>query len=107
MSPFFIVIVQVLGQQPVQVLLVQNDAVIEAAASNCADYALNERILPGGSRSGYNLFNAEVADSLFELFTVDTISVPQKKPWSAVIREGVDALMSRPNGRRRAGDVEM
>ena len=46
-----VVVLEVVGEEPAQVTLTEDDDVVEALAANTADHAFGERILPGAPRS--------------------------------------------------------
>jgi hypothetical protein len=46
-----VVVLEVVGEQPAQLMLIEDDDVVEALAADTADHPLGERILPGAPRS--------------------------------------------------------
>ena len=43
-----VIVLEIVGEQPSQMALAEDDDVAEALAANAADHALGERVLPGG-----------------------------------------------------------
>ena len=80
MGPPAVVVVEVIGQQPFQMPLVDHDHVVEAFAADRPDQSLDVRALPGASGSGEHLLEAHVADALPERGAVDSVSIPQQVP---------------------------
>ena len=81
--------------------LVQDEAMIQALATDCADQPLHEGILPGRARSDEDLANPHALDSPRELRAVDRVSITKQEPWSRIVRERLDKL---PGSRRRWDD---
>src|ERR1022692_1149567 len=49
-GPIFMVIAHILGQQPLEVLLIQDDHVVEQVSSATSDPALRHAVLPGTAK---------------------------------------------------------
>jgi len=66
MRPRFVIVVQVTGEDPLQVSFSQDDDVIEALSVNRAYQSLDERRLPRIAIRDDDFFNAHVLDTLAE-----------------------------------------
>ena len=77
--PRFVVIIEVLIQNPQQVSLVEHDDVMKALASDGADHPLRVRILPWGSWCYYDFFDSRVLDPLAEKVTVDGVAIAKEE----------------------------
>jgi hypothetical protein len=62
MSPVFVVIADIVSQQPSQVSLVQNDHMIEQVVTHTPDPALGDAVLPRASKSSSDRFRAVLFD---------------------------------------------
>ena len=78
-GPRFVVIIQVLIQNPQQVSLVEHDDVMKALASDGADHPLRVRILPGRSWCYYDFFDSHVLDTLAEELAVDGVAIAKQE----------------------------
>ena len=88
-------------------LLVEDDHMVEALASNGADHPFDEWILPRGARCGKDLLHSETIDATIEVRSVGLVSVPYQVPRRRVPWKSIDHLLRRPLGRRMFGDIEM
>jgi hypothetical protein len=87
--------------------LAENDDVIEALAADGADDPFGERVLPGCPRGNDHLSNPHVGDGPGEALAIDGITISEQISRSGLVREGLDDLLGRPDGRSMIGDVEM
>ncbi len=101
------VVVEVIGEDPSEVALVENDAVIKALASNRSDESLHIRILPWRSWRHDYYFDTHALDALAEVPAVDAVAVSDQEARGFVIRKGFNELLSRPLGRRICCYVEV
>ena len=62
MGPVFVVIADIVSQQPSQVSLVQNDYMIEQVPTDTSNPALGDAILPGTAKSSSDGFRAVLFD---------------------------------------------
>src|SRR5215216_2501142 len=69
------IILEVLGQKPPEMALVQDDHVVQALATDTPDDSLHVGILPRTSGSDDHFFDAHVAHALPKRGAVDTVSV--------------------------------
>jgi len=92
-------------QDPVQVLLTEDNDVIEALSTDRADEAFGVGILPRRSRRCQYLLNAHALDTTVELLTVDTVAVTDHVFGRGVLRKCLDDLLGGPLCARVAGDV--
>ena len=69
---------------------------IEALSAYRADQSLNERILPKGSRSGYDLLDTHVLDPLAEEVAVDGIAIAYQEAGRYLFGKRFDHLLGRP-----------
>ena len=107
MCPRLVIVVQVASDDPPEVTLVENDAVIKALATNRADESLNIRRLPRRAVCSQHLLDTHMLDSLLEERTVDAVAITNHEPWRCVIGKSFDDLLSGPFGSRMRGDIEV
>ena len=62
-------------QDPVQVLLTENNNVIEAISTDRAHEAFGIWVLPGGMRGRENFLDADALDATSESLAIDSVSV--------------------------------
>jgi hypothetical protein len=95
-----VVILDVLGQEPPQMSLVQDNHVVQAFTANTPDQPFDVGVLsrtPGGD---YHFFDPYILHPLPKRGAVDMISVSQEIPWRLVPGECVHDLLRGP---RRGG----
>jgi hypothetical protein len=96
--------VVIVGEVPLQVALqralVQHNDVIEALASEAANQALNERILPGTTRRRQHYFDAHLLHGTPRIGSVNGITIPDDEARRGVPRPRFAELLSGP---RRGG----
>ena len=73
-----VIVVEVAAQPTTKVTLIQDDHVVEELAADCADYALDERVLPWRTWRGQNLDDANSFYSFPELLAVSAIAIAQE-----------------------------
>jgi hypothetical protein len=54
-----VVVLEVVGEQPAQVMFIEDDEVVEALAADTSGHPLGERILPGAPRSSEDLLKSQ------------------------------------------------
>jgi hypothetical protein len=102
-----IVVGEVTVQQTSEVAFVDHDDVIEAFASNRADEALGERILPWRPRGDEDLGHPQAFHAPDERVAVDGVPIAKQVPGRCLFRKAVDQLASGPRGRGVVGNVDM
>ena len=105
--PRGVVVGEIRAQEAAEMGLAQNDDVIEALAADGADDAFDERVLPGRPRGDEHLANPHAGDAPGEGLAVDGISIAEQISRSGLVREGLDDLAGRPDGRGVVRDVEV
>src|SRR5215468_4551178 len=88
-------------------VVIEDDHMIQALATNASDHALDIGILPRTPWCNVNLFDAHSFDSQCEGIAVDSVAVPNHKPGSAVFRKCFDDLLCGPNRCRMLRDIEV
>jgi len=76
--------------------LVQDDHVVEELAADRADHALGERVLPGRTRCGEDLGDADAFHPSAKLGAVDAVTITEQVARRRVIGERLDDLLRRP-----------
>ncbi len=102
-----VVVVEILGQDAMQMGLVEHDEMIQTIAAYGTDDRFTRRILQGCPWCNQHFLDAHVLDALLEVVTVDAVPVAQKKTWGFVVGEGVDDLLGGPFGVGMVGHVEV
>jgi hypothetical protein len=104
--------VVIVGEVPLEVALqralVQHNDVIEALASEGANHALNERILPGTTRRRQHFFDAHLLHGTPKVGSVNRITIPNDEARRGVPRPRFAELLSgpRPGRVRRDSHVD-
>ena len=101
------IILEVLSENPPQVILVQDDYVIQTLSTDGAYDPLDEWILPWTAVGGDDLFDAHVLDAATERLAVDRVPIAQEEARGFLIGEGLDDLLRRPLGGGIYRDVEV
>jgi hypothetical protein len=86
---------------------VEHDQAIQTLPADGADHPFAVRILPGRGRRHEDFLDAHAFDSLFEVVTIDVITIADQKTWSRLVEEGLDDLLGGPFGVRIRGDAEV
>jgi hypothetical protein len=102
-----VVVREVPAQQAAEVAFVDHDDVIEAFASNRADDALSEGILPGGARGNEDLAHPQSRHPPCEHIAVDRVPIAEQILGCGLFREALDQLVGSPGGGGVVGDVDM
>jgi hypothetical protein len=107
MGPPPMVVVEVAGEDALQLPLVEHDHVIEALAADRADKALDEWILPWRLGGDDDFFDADVPHAATEMLAVDAVAITQQEAWCFIPGKGFDDLLSRPFRGWVGGHVEV
>ncbi len=83
------------------------DDIVEAFATDTADQAFHEWILPGRSPRRYDFLDTHVLYAITEKRSVDTIAITYQKVRRGLFGERLDDLLRRPRGGWMFGHVEM
>jgi hypothetical protein len=102
-----LIVADVTGQDAAQVSLAENENVIQALAPDRADAPLRERILPRAVRGGKDFLDTHPLHAVPKLLAVDLVAIAEEIGRCAVVREGVDDLLSSPVGGGMLGHVEV
>ena len=81
MTPGVVVVVEVLGQDSMQMSFAQQDHVIEALSTDRANHPLAIWVLPGRSRRDRNFFDTHAFDTLDEVVSVDAVVITNEEAW--------------------------
>src|SRR5947209_18689784 len=87
--------------------LVQDDYVVEELAADRADHALGERVLPGRTRCGEDLGDADALHPSAKLGAVDAVTITEQVARRRVIGARLDELLCTPGGGWGIGHVEV
>ena len=103
----FVVVREVVGKDPQQMSLIEDDHVIQALATNRADQPLDVRILPRRAVRDDDFFDAQVFDALTEIQAVDSVVIPNHETRCLVERKRFDDLLGRPTRSRVRRHIEV
>ena len=103
----FVIVTEVIFKYSGQVVVIDDDQMIQALATNASDHAFHVAILPRTPWCCAHLLDAHSFDSRSERFAVDSGMVSNHKTRRAVFRKGFDHLLSGPNRCRMLRDVEV
>ena len=101
------IIVQLVGENKAQVIIVQHDDVVQAFPADRADQSFDHGILPRGTRRNELLFQIRVLDSAHQVGAIDGIPIPEEITWWGGKWEGVDHLLGGPDSRGSVRDAEV
>src|SRR5262245_30194721 len=93
------IVVEVCGQEPPGMSLMQDDHMVQALAADTPDQSLDIRILPWTAGGNQHFLNAHVAHALPKGGPVNAVAIAQQISRGLVPRKGVHDLLSRPLGR--------
>ena len=105
--PRDVVVREVQAKQATQVAFVEHDDEIEAFATDRADDAFSEGILPGSARGDEDLANAHVLNQALEVGAVGGVAIAEEVGGAGLVRERVDDLLSRPRGGGVVSDADV
>ena len=100
-------ILDVVAEEALEMPLVEHDDVVEALAPDRADHPFDERILPGRSRGGANLRQAQGGDGAPAGDIEDGVPVMQRESRRHMPRERFAELLPRPRRRGMRRDVDV
>jgi len=89
------------------VIIVDDDHMIQAVATNASNHPLHVAILPGTSGCNANLLDAHSFNPCPEGFSEDSVAVPNHISRRAVFRKRFDELLCCPNSHRMLSDIEV
>ena len=98
MTSGIVIVVEVLGQDAVQMPFGEHDDVIRTIAAYAADHSFAIRILPRRPRCDGDFLNPHAFDTLGEVVAVDAVAIAEEKPRCFFVRKGVDDLLGGPYG---------
>src|SRR2546428_4504811 len=87
--------------------LSEHDHVIEAFSANTSNEPFREWILPWTACCGEHLLNAHSLNSVSEIATIHSVTVPYQIPAGRVLRKGFDDLLCCPFCGGMFSSVEM
>ena len=85
----------------------EDENVIETLASDRADEALREGILPGAVRRREDFVDPHALHAVAKLLAIHLVTIAQEIGGRGVVREGVHDLLGGPVGGGMLGDVEV
>ncbi len=93
-----VIVVEVSGEDALQVGFVEDDDVVEAFAAERADEPLDVRVLPRRAWSAKHFVDAQAFDPCLEIVAVDVpVSVVRlQEAWSGIEGKGLEHLLCRP-----------
>src|SRR3989442_9028852 len=106
-SPPLVIVNEVALQVAAQRAFVPHDDVIEALASEGADHAFHERILPGRTRGREHLFDAQMLNSTPRTRSIDSITIPDDEARRGIPGPRLAELLRSPRRRRMRRDVHV
>jgi len=102
-----VVVREVASQDTAQVRFAEDHNVVQTLASDGADEALCERVLPWTVRCRQDFADTHPLQALSERLTVDRVAVAEEVGRSGVVGEGVHDLLGRPGRSGMLGDIEV
>ena len=109
MCPGAVVIVKVIGQDPLQVNFAENDHVVKALAPDRSDHSFAVRILPRRTGCNDDFVDPHVLDAVSEVVSVEAIPVSDQIPWGLVKWKCLDHIVVSGllNPKRSRGVLDM
>src|SRR6266403_3514376 len=101
------IVAEVLGQEPPQMSLMQDDHVVQAFAADAPNQPFDVWILPRTPRGDDHLFDLHVLHPLPKRSAVDVVPIPQEIPWRLMPRKGFHNLLCGPRGGGMFGDMNV
>ena len=103
-----LVILDVTGQEPPPMSLMQDHHVVQACAADTPDQPCNLGVLPRTPRGDHDVFDAHVLHPLPKRGAGGAVPIAREIPWGVVPREGLDGLLCGPRrgGVFRDGEVD-
>jgi hypothetical protein len=103
----FVVVANIIREQPLQMPLVQHDDMIEQIAPATLDPSLRDTILPWTFERGPHSPDAQGSHCRKNFCSIPAIAVEDQKPGSRFKRKRFPQLLSDPLARRMLGDIEV
>jgi len=100
-------VVKVIGEDPSEMAVVENDAMIKAFATDRSNDSLDIRRLPRRTVCDQHFLDAHVLDTLAERVAVDRIPITDQEPRRLVLGKRFDDLLGCPLSRRMRSDVKV
>ena len=107
MDALGVVVLDVLPEQPSQMVFPEDDDMVEKLSANTADEAFGRPILPGTSEGGSSGMDSESHDRVGDVGRENGIVVEDQEPMRGFLREGIAELLDHPPSDRVLGHVEM
>ena len=107
MSPVFVVIADIVSQQPSQVSLVQNDHMIEQVPTHTSNPALGDAILPGTAKSSSDWFRAVLFDGRDDISRELCVAVEDEELVRLFISPSFAQLQYDPEGVWLTGHIDV
>jgi hypothetical protein len=101
-----VIIAEVIFKNATQMLVIDDDHMIQALATNASDHPLHVAILPRTSWCNANLLDAHSFNPRPEELPIDSVAVATHKLRSAVFRKCFDDLLCGPNRRWMLRDID-
>ena len=102
-----VIILEVIGEDSLQMGFVQDDHVVQTFSAYGTDDAFAIGILPGRAWCDRDFFDPHAFDAFCEVIAVDAVAITKEKTWCFLVRESVDDLLGGPPGVGIRGHVEM
>ena len=102
-----VIVAQVGGDDPSQMLLAEHDHVIKALTPDGTDQTLRVRILPRRPPGDQHLINTHPVHPSLEVITIDAVAITEAVTGRRVPGECLHDLLCRPRSRGLLGDVEL
>ena len=107
MSPIFMVVIDVLVQEALQMALIQHDHVVEQVTAAVADKALRDSVLPWAQQTRSLGLNTEALDRINHILIEVRAAIEYEIARRGVVRKRIPQLLDYPRTRRMSGHVEM
>ena len=101
------VVIEIRGQESLEMPLVEHDHVVDKFSTYCPDYAFRIGILPWRRRCGDDLVSTQTFDLPRNALTVDAVAVSNQITRRGIKRKRLDQLLCCPLRRRMFGHVEV
>ena len=103
----FVIIAEITFEQSTQMVVIEDDHMVQTFTTNASDQSLHVAVLPRTPWCNANLLDAHSVDSRSEESAIDSITVSNHKPRSAVFRKCLDDLLCSPGRRRVLCHIEV
>ena len=107
MSPVFVVIADIVSQQPSQVSLAQNDHMIEQVPTHTSNPALGDAILPGTAKSSSDWFLAVLFDGRDDISRELCVAIEDEELVRLFISPSFAQLQYDPEGVGLTGHIDV